>query len=149
MNRNRRNPHPADPPLRARIVRGTLLRSACARELAARSTLWVLGPSAMALLVTPILAFAGAGSDWVAFTWLMAVLWAIAASFVQALWQGLRHGDRSAFSYCELPRNDDNFDFCTKTGRYAYLRIQADHETLMRESDRLIENHDHGHGFVP
>ena len=143
MNRNRRNPHPTDPPLRARIVREALLQSACAREFAVRSTLWVVGTLAMALLVTPVLAFAGAGSDWVAFIWLVAALWAIAASFVQALWQGLRHGDWSAFSYCELPRNDDDFDFCTQSGAYAYRRIQRRHESLMRESDRLMENHDH------
>ena len=138
MNRNRRNPHPTDPPLRASGSLGTIVRST-----AVRRTLWVVGPLSMAVLVTPVLALAGAGPDWVAFIWLVAVLWAIVASFVQALWQGLRHGDWSEFSYCELPRNDDDLDFCTETGAYAYRRIQRQHESLMRESDRLIENHDH------
>ena len=58
---------------------------------------------------------AGAGGDWTGAVWLAAVLWAIAASFVQALWRpGLRHGDWSAFVYVEVPRNDEEFDFFTR-----------------------------------
>ena len=59
------------------------------RSSAARSALWVLGPLA------------------------------IAASFVQALRQGLCHGDWSAFSHCEPPPNDDDFSFFARTGRYS------------------------------
>ncbi len=133
MNRNRRNPHPADRPLRAPASLGTIVRR----------TLWVVGPLAMATLVARVLALAGAGSDWVAFICLVAVLWAISASLIQALWQGMRHGDWSEFSYCELPRNDEDFDFTTESGTYAYRRIQRQHESLMRDGDQLIENHDH------
>ena len=68
---------------------------------------------------------------------LAAVFWTIAASFVQALRQGLRHGDWSAFSGCEPPRNDDDFDFFSRSAAYAYLRIQAEHEALLRDGDRF------------
>ena len=104
---------------------------------------WVLGPLAIAVPVSFVLAPAGAGSDWIGAVWLAAVLWAIAASFVQALWQGLRHRDWSAFTSCDLPRNDDDLDFSTRTGRYAHLRIRADQEALMRDGDRFLEDHDH------
>ena len=104
---------------------------------------WVLGPLAFTVPVSFVLAPAGAGSDWIGAVWLAAVLWAIAASFVQALWQGLRHRDWSAFTCCDLPRNDDDLDFSTRTGRYAHLRIRADQEALMRDGDRFLEDHDH------
>ena len=110
----------------------------------ARSTLWVLAPLAMAVPVSLVLTLAGAGADWIGAIWLAAMLWAIAASFVQALWPGLRHGDWSAFTYVELPRNDEEFDFFTRTGQYSYRRHQADAEALMREDDRFLQHHDHG-----
>ena len=77
---------------------------------------WVLGPLAIAVPLSFVLALAGAGSDWIGAVWLAAVLWAIAVSFVQALWSGLRHGDWSAFVYVEVPRNDEEFDFFTRNG---------------------------------
>ena len=104
---------------------------------------WVLGPLAIAVPLSFVLALAGAGSDWIGAVWLAAVLWAIAVSFVQALWQGLRHRDWSAFTSFDLPRNDDDLDFSTRTGRYAHLRIRADQEALMRDGDRFLEDHDH------
>ena len=110
---------------------------------AVRSTLWVLGPLAIAVPVSVVLVLAGAGADWIGALWLAAVLWTIAASFVQALWQGLRHGDWSAFTYVEVPRNEEDVDFSTRTGRYAYIRNQADDEALMREDERFLKNHDH------
>ncbi len=110
---------------------------------AARSALWVLGPLAVAVALSLVLTLAGAATHWMGAAWLAAVLWAIAASFVQAMWQGLRHGDWSAFTCCDLPGHDEDLDFATKTGKYAYLRIRADHEALMRESDRFLKDHDH------
>ena len=70
---------------------------------AKRSALWVVGPLAIAILVTPVLTLAGAATGWIAAAWLVAAIWAIAASFVQGLWLGLRHGDWFSFSNCELP----------------------------------------------
>ena len=103
--------------------------------------LWVLGPVATAVPVTPVLMLAGA--DCTAALWFAALLWAIAASFVQALWQGLRQGDWSAFTCEDFPRDDENFDWETKSGRFAYLRIQAEHEPLKRDGDRFLRDHDH------
>ena len=123
---------------------GPSARPPAARRTAVRSTLWVLGPLAMAVPLSLVLVLAGAGGDWIGAVWLAAVLWAIAASFVQALWPGLRHGDWSAFVYVEVPRNDEEFDFFTRTGRYSYRRDQADDEALMREDDRFLQHRDHG-----
>ena len=126
---------------RSPLPRSTGLHSA------KRSALWVVGPLATAILLTPFLTLAGAATDWIAAAWLAAMLWAIAASFVEALRQGLRHGDWSAFFCWELPRNDDDLDFSTGTGAYAYRRIQRQHEALMRESHGPIESH--GLDLVP
>ena len=115
--------------------RGTPVRSS-----AARSALWVLGPLAIAIAVSLVLGLAGAAADWMGAVWLAAVLWTIAASFAQALRQGLCHGDWSAFSDCEPPPNDDDFSFFTRTGRYSYLRHQAN-DALMRDADRFLQDH--------
>ena len=133
----KRTRHNSPPP-------GSIGSRAAVRRTAVRSTLWVLGPLAMAVPVSLVLALAGAGGDWTGALWFAAVLWTIAASFVQALWPGLRHGDWSAFVYVEVPRNDEEFDFFTRTGRYSYRRDQADDEALMREDDRFLQHRDHG-----
>ena len=114
------------------------------RSICVRSTLWVQGPLAIAVPVSVALALAGAGGDWFGALWLAVLLWTVGATFVQALWQGLRHGDWSSFTYCDSPRNDDDFDYATRTGKFAHVRIRAEHEGLMREDDRFIDNHDHG-----
>ena len=103
----------------------------------------VVGPVAVAVPLSVVPAFAGAGADWIGAVWFAAVLWAIAASFVQALWQGIWHGDWSAFAYCDPPGNDDDFDYTTRTGRYAYLRNHAEDDALMRDGDRFLPDHDH------
>ena len=102
----------------------------------------VLGAPALALPATLAFLVAGAPGDWIGALWLLAVLWMIGASLVQALWAGFRYGDWSAFSYCALPRDDDGHDWSTRTGRYAYLRIRGEHQTLMRDGDRYLEDHD-------
>ena len=118
-----------------------------ARRCAVRSTAvrrtWVLGPLVLAVPLSLVLALAGAAADGIGALWLAAVLWAIAASFVQALRQGVRHGDRSAFTSCDLLRNDDNFDFETRSGEFVFMQIQADDEALMRDGDRFLKDRDH------
>lgn len=128
------------------VPKGTqaAVRSIAMRSTAVCSTLWMLGPLAVAVPLSAALALAGAGGDWFGAVWLAAVLWAVAASLVQAVWQGLRQGDWSAFTYCYLPRNDDDFDYATRTGKFAHLRIRAVHEALVREGDRFLHNHNHG-----
>ena len=141
MKRTPQIPHALDPVHGDTLVCGAAFRRT-ARRTAARRALWVLGPLATAVPVTPVLLLAGAGADWAAALWFAAVLWAIAASFVQAFWQGLRHRDWSGFSGREQPRNDEDFDWDTNSGAYAYRRIQAEHEALMRDGDRFLRDHD-------
>ncbi len=83
--------HATNPAHRRPPVCNTGVHNTATRSPAARRDLWVLGPLATAVPVTPVLLLAGA--DWTAALWFAAVLWGIAASFVQSLWQGLRHGD--------------------------------------------------------
>ena len=118
--------------------------STAAYSTAVCNTLWVIGPVAVAVPVSPVLLLAGAGAEGIGAVWLTAVLFAIGASFVQALWQGIRHGDWSAFTYCDPPGNDDDFDYTARTGRYAFLRNQAEDDALMRDTDRFLQDHDHG-----
>lgn len=98
-----------------------------------RSALWILGAPALALLATAAFVFAGAGADWIRAAWLASVVWMFAASLVQALWRGLRHRDWSAFACGAFPPDDERFDFETRSGRYAYRRIQARNEALLRD----------------
>ena len=70
--------------------------------------------------------------------WLAALAWTVLASLAGALIRGLRHGDWSAFRRHELPDGrDDRIDWISKTGAYAYLRIQDDHDRLLRDDDHL------------
>ena len=122
-------------------------RGASTRDTAARSAWWVLGTPALALAATLMLFAAGARSDWIGALWLAAVLWTVAASLVQSVWAGLRHGDWSAFvcsdpSCPALRRDDPDHDFATRSGLYAHLRIRDRHKSLMREGDRFLEDHD-------
>ena len=111
--------------------------------IATPGAVWILGAPALALAAMAAFMLAGVGPDWIRAVWLAAAIWTVAASFVQALWMGLRHGDWSAFTCEELPPDDENLDFETKTGRYAYKRIQARNEELMREGDRFLEHRHH------
>ena len=112
-----------------------------------RSTCWVIGAPALALAATPVLLVLGTAGDWIGAVWFVAVLWTIAATLVQSLRAGLRHGDWSAFHCAELPcaalpSDDDDHDFATRSGTYAYRRIRGRHEALMREDDRSLQDHD-------
>ena len=102
----------------------------------------VLFGLAVALPATPVLPILG--TDWqaVQLLWIVAVIWTVVASFVQALRQGIRHGDWSAFRCGDIPLSDDDLAWSTKTGRYAYLRIRATHEDLTRAGDRYLQNRD-------
>lgn len=116
--------------------------AASARHAERRRAFVVLSGFAAALAGTPVLAVLGAGTDAIALIWIAAVGWTVAASLVQALGDGIRHGDGSAFACGEIPRNDEDLDFSMKSGRYAHLRIRATHEALLRESDRFAEDSD-------
>ncbi|MCZ0955125.1 MAG: hypothetical protein OXQ89_05555 [Rhodospirillaceae bacterium] len=112
------------------------------RSNATSGAAWILGAASLALAATAALMLAGVGPDRIRAVWLVAAVWMVAASFVQALLSGLRHGDWTAFRCESLPPDDENLDFETKTGRYAYKRIQAHHEALMREGERDLHVQD-------
>lgn len=106
------------------------------------AALTVLFGLAVALTATPVFLVLGARLQAIQLLWIVAVIWTVAASFVHALWQALRNGDWSEFMCGEIPRNDENLDWSTRTGRYAFMRIRATHEALMRDGDRYLRDHD-------
>ena len=117
------------------------------RNAAAHGAWWVHCASALALAVTCMLVASGAPGDWIGAVWLAAVLWTIAASLAQALRAGIRDGDWSAFACANSPRaaqrrEDPDFDFATRSGLYAHLRVRDEHESLTREGDRCLQDHD-------
>ena len=83
---------------------------------------------AVALTATPVFLVLGARLQAIQLLWIVAVIWTIVASFVHTLWQARRHGE--------------NLDWSTRTGRYAFMRIRATHEALMRDGDRYRRDHD-------
>ena len=108
-------------------------RSAAAPRSTWRERLFVLGGLALAALYTAASLAAGSGAEAIGPLWMAAIAWTAAASVAAALWQGFRHRDWSPFRRYRLPReNGDGFDWGTKTGRYAHLRIAEEHERLMR-----------------
>ena len=101
-------------------------------ETAHRRTAWraraaVLGPLAIAALATAAALGSNAGMAYIAPLWLAAIVWAVLASLAGALLRGFRHGDWSAFGRFELPDGrDDRIDWISRTGAYAWMRIEED-----------------------
>lgn len=100
--------------------------------------LFVLGPLALAALVTAAALGTGAGAAYIGPLWLAAVAWTVPASLTMALRRGLRHRDWSAFGRHELPDDPhDAADFQSRTGTYQWL---GDHEDRLSDDGHL---HDH------
>ena len=98
-----------------------------------RERLFVLGGFPVAALYTAASLAAGAGTEAIGPLWMAAILWTVPSSLALALRSGIVHRDWSAFRDYELPDGSrDTFDFGTRTGSYAYLRIAEEHERLMR-----------------
>ena len=98
-----------------------------------RERLFVLGGLVLAALYTAASLAAGSGTEAIGPLWMAAIVWTAVAALAAALWQGVRRRDWSAFRRCELPDGSgDGFDYGTRTGSYAWLRIQEEHERLMR-----------------
>ena len=93
---------------------------------------FVLAGFALAALCTAVSLTSGAGVEHIGPLWLAAVLWTVPGSLACALRRGIRRGDWSAFRRYRLPGDGEIVDWSTKTGAYAYLRIQEEHERLMR-----------------
>ena len=103
------------------------------RRSAWRERLFVLGGFALAALYTAASLALGSGAEAIGPFWMAAVVWTVPAALACALRQGIRRRDWSPFRRYRRPGGrDDDFDWATKTGAYAYLRIQEEHERLMR-----------------
>ena len=108
-------------------------RSRPQRPSSWRERLFVLGGLALAALYTAASLAAGSGAEAIGPLWMAAIAWTALAALSAALWQGVRHRDWSPFRRYGLPDGSgDGFDWGTKTGRYAHLRIAEEHERLMR-----------------
>ena len=113
---------------------GCRLRDRCV----ARQAFFVLAAPAVALALTPLLWWLRVSGEVVAFLWLLAIACTVIASLIQAITQGILQGDRASFDDGHDDGRDEDFDHFTKSGTFAYKRIQADHEALMRDSDRFL-----------
>ena len=89
-----------------------------------------------AAAVTAVSLALGAGLEPAGPVWAAAIAWTVLATIANALWRGFRRSDWSAFRDYELPdnRDRDRFDWSTRTGAYAYMRIAEENERLMRSS---------------
>ena len=109
-----------------------MTRTSTARQRhSRRERTFVLGGFAVAALYSLIAAIFGIGMEAVGPLWLAAVLWTVPASL--ALRRGFVHRDWSAFGDYELPDGrEENFDWDTRSGEYAWMRVAGEHERLMR-----------------
>ena len=92
---------------------------------------FVLGGLVLAAAATAAALILGAGLQLIGPLWTAAIAWAVPAQIVHALWRGFRRKDWSGFGRYEPPVDNDTFDWGTKTGKYAYLRIHEEYQRLM------------------
>ena len=111
---------------------GRTRRARTERRHTWRARAFVLGGFAVAALWTAASLGLGAGAEAIGPLWMAAVLWTVPSSLACALNRGLRHSDWSAFGGQEFPDDGDLVDWSTRTGAWAYMRIQEEHERLMR-----------------
>ena len=108
-----------------------------------RERAFVLGGLALAAPVTAVSLVLGAGGEAVGFVWLVAVIWTALASLAAALRCGFADRDWSAFrGDGDVPdTRAEGFDWNTRTGSFAYMRIRDDRERLL---DDRPGSHDPG-----
>ncbi len=118
------------------------------RRSTSRERAFVLGGLALALPVTAILLVLDMDRPAIGLVWLIAVAWTALAGIAAAIRSAIVHGGRSAFAGCGR-RHDpfpdtraEGFDWDTRTGQFAHMRIDEDRERLLR--DDYLRNHDHG-----
>ena len=98
-----------------------------------RERLFVLGGFPVAALWMAVAAILGLGVEAAGPLWLAAILWTVPSSLALALRRGFVHRDWSAFRDYELPDGrEENFDWDTRSGEYAWMRVAEEHERLMR-----------------
>ena len=113
-----------------------------------RERAFVLGGLALAAPVTAVPVVLDAGGEAIGFVWLVAVAWTAAASLAAALrcgfvdrdWSAF-HGGRAGRHACPPDTSGENFDWDTRTGAFAYMRIREDRERLL---DDRSGGHDPG-----
>ena len=106
-----------------------------AHRIGWRARLFVLGPLGIAALSTAASLGLGTGAEHLGPLWAAAIAWTVAASLAGALWQGLRHGDWSAFRRYQLPdSHGERLDWDTRSGSYAWM---SDWEDRHRHDDHL------------
>ena len=102
-----------------------------------RERAFVLGGLALALPVTAVSLVLGADGGIVGFAWTVAVIWTALAGLACALRRGFADNDWSAFRgrghrHGCLPNiRGESFDWDTRTGAFAYMRIEKDRERLL------------------
>ena len=111
-----------------------------------RERAFVLGGLALAPPVTAVLPVLDIDRPAIGLVWPIAVAWTALASIAAAIRSGIVDGNWSAFDGCGC-RHDpfpdtraEGFDWNTRTGQFACMRIDEDRERLL-EDDRL-RNHD-------
>ena len=104
----------------------------------------VLPGLVMALIATPVMQVLSLPAPAIGGVWAFALAWTVVASLGQALWLGFRKGDWSCFrAPCEDRSRQENFDWATKSGAFAWMRVRDRHQDLMRDGDCFLANHDH------
>ena len=93
------------------------------RKPSAAAHVIILAGPLLALPYSLITLTGGRGVRFICAAWLLAAIWVFLTALSGALWRGIRHHDWSAFSsYALAERNDDRFDWETRTGRYSWRR---------------------------
>ncbi len=114
----------------------------------ARERAFVLGAIALAPPVTAVLLVLDIDRAAIGLAWLIAVAWTAVASIAAALRCGIADGDRSAFGGrgrrhgCPPDTRAESFDWNTRTGQFAQMRLQEDRARLLE--DDCLRNHDAG-----
>lgn len=104
----------------------------------------VLAGLALALLATPVMLLLSVPAPVIGGVWAFALVWTVVASLGHALWLGFSGSDWSRFQTpCDDRSRQEDFDFATKSGAFAFMRVRGQHEDLMRDGDRFLHNHDH------
>ena len=111
-----------------------------------RERAFVLGGFALAAPATAVLLVLGMDRAAVGLVWLIAIAWTAIASLASALRCGIVDRDWSAFDgrgrrhACLPDTRAERFDWDTRTGAFAYMRIREDRERLL-EDDGLRNRH--------
>ena len=111
-----------------------------------RERAFVLGGLALAPPVTAVLLVLDIDRAAIGLVWLVAVAWTALASIAAAIRSGIVHSDRSAFDgrgcrHDPFPdTRAEGFDWDTRTGQFAYMRVQEDRQRLLQ--DDCLRNHD-------